>query len=169
MRPQPGEYAPYYQKYIDQVPEGDLINLLTTAQSDTIAFLQNMPPDKWDYRYAENKWSVRELLLHLIDAERIFAYRALRIARNDQTPLPGFDENTYVPASNAVNRSWHSLIAEYAAVRKATIELFRHFTPEMWQHTGTASNAPIAALALGFITYGHEKHHLHVLKTKYLV
>lgn len=167
-RPQPGEYALFYQKYIDQVPEGDIIQLLISAKAEMIAFLQTFPPEKWDYRYAEGKWSSREALLHIIDTERIFTYRALRIARNDQTPLPGFEQNEYVPASNAGNRSWNSLITEYVAVRESTIQLFQNFTPEMWQHTGTASNNPINALALAHITYGHERHHLNIFKASYL-
>lgn len=168
MRPQPGEYAPYYQKYIDRVPVGEIVGLLEAAKVEMIAFLQAFPPDKWNYRYAEGKWSSREALLHIIDTERIFSYRALRVARNDQTLLPGFDQNAYVPASNADNRSWQSLLTEYVAVREATIQLFKNFTPEMWQHTGIASTFPISALALAHITYGHERHHLFIFKEHYL-
>ncbi len=167
MKPQPGDFAAFYQKYIDQVPEGEIVTLLTAAKSEMLTFLQNVPPDKWDYHYAEGKWSVREVLLHMMDAERIFTYRALRIARNDQTPLPGFDQDAYVPTSNASNRSWASIISEYMAVRESSIQLFVNFIPEMWQNTGVASNHPITALALAHITYGHERHHLNLFKEKY--
>lgn len=168
MRPQPGDAAPYFQKYIDLVPGGDIVQLLQEAKMDMIALLQALPPEKWDFRYAEGKWSVREMILHMIDTERIFTYRALRIARNDQTPLPGFEQDDYIPFSNATNRSWNSLISEYVAVREATIQLFKNFTPEMWQHTGTASNNTISVLALAYVTCGHERHHLNVLNDKYL-
>lgn len=168
MRPQPGDAAPYFQKYINLVPEGDTVQMLTQAKADMTAFWQALPPDKWDFRYAEGKWSIREMLLHLIDTERIFTYRALRIARNDQTPLPGFEQDDYVPFSNANNRSWDSLLSEYVAVREATIQLFKNFTPEMWQHTGTSSNNTISVLALAYVTAGHERHHLNVLREKYL-
>lgn len=168
MRPQATDFSPYFKRYIDLVPDGDLVQLLIQAKADTTALLQTLPPDKWDFRYAEDKWSIREMLLHVIDTERIFTYRALRIARNDKTPLPGFEQDDYVPFSNATNRSWSSLISEYIAVREATIELFKNFTPEMWQHTGIASNNNVTTLALGYITAGHERHHLNVLKDKYL-
>lgn len=168
MRPQTGDFAPNFHTYIDLVPEGDIVTLLTQAKTKVIALLQALPPEKWDFRYAEGKWSVREMLLHIIDTERIFTYRALRIARNDQTPLPGFEQDDYVPFSNANNRSWNSLIAEYEAVREATIQLFKNFTPEMWQHTGTSSNKHISVLALAYVTAGHEIHHLNVLNNKYL-
>ncbi len=168
MKPQPGDYGPFYQKYIDLSPEGEVVQNLAKAKEECLALLQTLPPDKWDYRYAEGKWSVREAVLHMIDTERIFTYRALRVARNDQTPLPSFDQDAYVPASNASNRSWDSLISEYVAVREATIQLFKNFTPKMWQHTGTASNYSISALALAHITCGHERHHINILKERYL-
>lgn len=169
MKPQPGDYPPFYQPYLDRVPEGDIVELLTQAKAEMLVFLQTLPPDKWDHRYAEGKWSIREVMLHIIDAERIFTYRALRIARNDQTPLPGFDQDKYVPASNATNRSWDSIIREYMAVREATIQLFKYFIPEMWQNSGIASNKPITTLALAHITYGHERHHFIIMKDRYLV
>lgn len=168
MRPQPSDAAPYFQRYIDLVPDGDIVQLLTQAKAVMTALLQSLPPDKWDFRYAAGKWSIREMLLHIIDTERIFTYRALRIARNDQTPLPGFEQDDYVTFSNASNRSWSSLISEYLAVREASIQLFKNFTPEMWQHTGTASNNNVSVLALAYMTAGHELHHLNVLKDKYL-
>lgn len=168
MKPLPADYASFYQKYVNLVPQGDIVALLQQSKDEMLAFLQTLEPSKWDFRYAEGKWSVRELLLHMIDTERIFSYRALRIARNDQTPLPGFDQDTYVPFSNATNRSWTSLISEYAAVREATIQLYNNFTPEMWQHTGISNHHPISTLALAHITYGHERHHLNVLQQKYL-
>ncbi|MFN7118133.1 MAG: DinB family protein [Saprospiraceae bacterium] len=168
MRPQPGDFAPFYQKYIDLVPDGDIVELLIQAKDELIALLQAIPPNKWDYRYAEDKWSIREVMLHLIDSERIFAYRALRIARNDRTPLSGFDQDAYVPASNAANRSWDSIISEYIAVRDASIQLYKNFIPEMWQNTGSANNNPVTVLALAYIIYGHERNHLKIFHERYL-
>lgn len=169
MKPQPGDYAPFYQKYVELVPDENIVQLLAQAKAEVIGFLQNLPPDKWDYRYAEGKWSIREVMLHLMDSERIFTYRALRIARNDETPMAGFDQDAYVPNSNAVNRSWESIISEYAAVRESSIQLFGNFIPEMWQNTGLANNYSVSALALAYITYGHERHHLKVIQDRYLV
>ena len=125
------------------------------------------PENKWHYRYEEGKWHVKELLGHLCDAERIFSTRALRFARNDQTPLPGFEQNDYVPESNVEHRSVPDLLEEYALLRNATIKLFENLTPEMLQRQGTASGWPITVKAIGFVIVGHEKHHQNIFHERY--
>ncbi len=167
-RPQAHEYGAYYHTYISKVENDDVLHALQEGQRFTLDFFKNLPLEKWDFRYAPGKWSVKELLQHVIDGERIFAYRALRIARNDKTPLPGFNENEYADASHADQRTPSSLLAEYEAVRAATLHLFQHFTEEDLGRIGTASNFPASPLAIGFIIAGHEKHHIGVIKERYL-
>ena len=123
---------------------------------------------KHEFRYAEGKWTIKDIILHLIDAERIFAYRALRIARNDNTALPGFEENDYVVAANANNREYESLLAEYETVRNATISLFETFSSEDLLRLGTASNNSVSVRAIGYIMLGHELHHKNVILERYL-
>ena len=167
-RPSPNEYGAYYDTYISKVEQDDFLQALAEGKAATAAFFRSLPEEKWDHRYAPGKWSVKELLQHLIDAERVFSYRALRIARNDMTPLPGFDENEYAPASKAALRSPSSLLAEYEAVREATIHLFMHLDGEALSRIGTASNHPVSPLAAAFIIAGHELHHVGVIKERYL-
>ena len=124
--------------------------------------------DKFDYRYAEGKWTIKDIIQHIIDAERIFSYRALRISRNDQTPLPGFEENSYVMQTNANARSIQQLLTEMAALRQSTLLLFKSFTLEQLQLIGTASDNPISVRAIGFIMIGHQKHHQRIFKERYL-
>ena len=167
-RPESKEYNPYYETYIGKVGEGDILSILS-QQSQTIpAFFKGLAADRWDYRYANGKWTIKEVIQHVIDTERIFAYRALRVARQDQTPLPGFEENDYVPTSFANDRSRAELLADYKAVRQATVSLFDSFRDDMLFQMGTASNSPISVRALGFITIGHENHHCQVIKERYL-
>uniref|UniRef100_UPI00404A2B8D DinB family protein n=1 Tax=Gelidibacter sp. TaxID=2018083 RepID=UPI00404A2B8D len=162
------EYNPFYQTYINKAQNVDLKRGLRQSFETVIEFLNTIPEDKLEYRYADGKWTIKEVIQHIIDAERIFAYRALRIARQDQTPLPGFEENDYVPASFANDRSRDELLSDYKAVREATISLFDSFTDAMLLQIGTASNSPISVRALGFITIGHENHHCQVIKERYL-
>jgi uncharacterized damage-inducible protein DinB len=167
-RPNENDFAPYYGRYIAQVNEEDITNAISNQDNIIESFLKSISADKWNYAYAEGKWTVKELVQHIIDAERIFAYRALRIARKDETPLPGFDENTYAPVSEAGRRSSSELIEEFLAVRKSTELLFKSFTDEMLQQRGTASNQPVTPNALGFITVGHFYHHKNILEERYL-
>lgn len=167
-RPNENDFAPYYGRYIAQVNENDIAAAFANQHALIESSLNAVPADKWDYAYAEGKWTIKEVVQHMIDAERIFAYRALRIARKDETPLPGFDENTYAPASEAGRRTAAELIEEFVTVRKTTELLFRSFTNEMLQHKGTASNQPISVNALGFITLGHFYHHKNILEERYL-
>jgi uncharacterized damage-inducible protein DinB len=162
------EYNPYYQSYINKTTVLDLKTGLKANKENVVFFLRSIPENKLDYRYTEGKWTIKEILLHIIDTERIFAYRALRIARKDQTPLPGFEQDDYVPESNANLRSFENLLDEYKAVREATITLFNTFGDDVLILTGTASNSPVSVRAMGFIIIGHENHHCDVIKERYL-
>lgn len=167
----PNEYASYYQTYIDAVPkESDLFDELEISMHRTVQFVQDIPMDKFDYRYAEGKWTIKEILQHLIDAERIFAYRALRFSRNDQTPLPGFDENSYADVVNPVANKRHlkDLLTEFTSVRHATITLFKSFTEEDLLKVGTASENKMSVRAVGFVIIGHQNHHKKVFTERYL-
>lgn len=158
----------FYHAYVNRVEDGDLVKALQRSDEDTRSLLETIPEEKWPFRYAEGKWSIREMVQHLIDAERIFAYRALCIARGEKASLPGFDENAYARNSNADSRSKESLLKEWTVVRKATILLFTSFTEEQIALTGTANNNPISVAAIGFISAGHALHHLHILRERYL-
>ncbi len=166
---QPGEYAHYYADYISQVSEEySLIEELEISVHRLIKFVQNIPLDKFDYRYAEGKWTIKDILQHLIDAERIFAYRALRFGRNDLTPLASFDENDYVEMANANSRSIQDLLTELLVVRQATLALFKSFSEAELMRIGTASNNPMSVRALGFVIIGHQNHHQRVFQERYL-
>lgn len=162
------EYVTYYKPYIEALGEVDLLNELEHSFIPFIDFLNTIPTEKLEYRYAEGKWTIKDIVQHLIDAERIFAYRALRIARKDQTPLPGFEENEYVETAFANNRTMEDLMEEFAIVRKATLSLFKTFTEEQLMNMGTASEKPVSVRAIGFITLGHQKHHEKIIKERYL-
>lgn len=167
-RPAEGEFHPYYGTYIGKVSGNDALMTLEVQLSDTPRFIERFPLEKEEYRYAENKWTPKEIFLHLIDAERVFAYRALRIARGDETPLSGFDQDQYVPESNANQRSLESIAEEYTAVRKASIELLRNLREEQLLRKGVANNSPISVRALAYIMAGHENHHMGVIRERYL-
>ena len=163
------EYAVHYIPYITAVSdEYSLIEELEISVHRLIKFVQNIPMDKFDYRYAEGKWTIKDILLHLIDAERIFAYRALRFARHDKTPLASFDENIYVDVAHANQRSIQDLLGELAVVRQATLSLFKSFSEEDLLRTGIASNNPMSVRALGFVIIGHQNHHQRVFEERYL-
>ncbi len=167
-RPQSGEYLPYYAQYISKVNGGDLFAVMQATHRETQTLLGSLSDEQLQYRYAEGKWTIKDIVGHLIDAERIFAYRALRFARKDATDLAGFDENSYVPTSNANERSIHDLLAEFTVVRAATFALFKSFSEEMLTLSGTANNNPISVRALAYIIGGHEIHHLAVIKERYI-
>lgn len=162
------EYGPYYKGYIDLAGNDLLITGLTKSMYRHLNLFSSISEDKMNYAYAEGKWTIKELIVHLIDCERVFAYRALRCARNDKTDLPGFDQDDYVTTSEANNRSKASLIEEYESVRKSTIAMFRSFTDEMLTQVGTANGNPMSPRALGFIIIGHEKHHAKIIRERYL-
>jgi uncharacterized damage-inducible protein DinB len=162
------EYASFYAPYLNALGAVHLIEELEISLHDFIRFVQNIPMDKFDYRYAEGKWNIKEIIQHVIDTERIFAYRALRISRDDQTPLPGFDENYYVDHTEATKRSIQDLLTEFSAVRHANLYLFKSFSKEQLERMGIASNAAVSVRAIGFILIGHQKHHLKVFQERYL-
>ena len=167
-RPTETEHGSYYQKYINLAEGTDIISSLESSREVFLTFLNELPVDKWDYSYKRGKWTVKETVLHLLDTERIFAYRALRIARKDSTDLPGFDQNDFVPASDAKNRSTASVIEEFLAVRNASIQLFKNLPLEAFEQIGTASENPLSPLAAAFIIVGHQQHHLNLFVERYL-
>lgn len=158
----------FYVGYYRESGAGEIIDILKIQQKDTYQFVLSIPSSKLHFAYADGKWTVSEVLLHLIDVERLFAARALRFARNDNAPLPGFDENKYVPYSNAVNRTLQSLADEYQAVREATVQLFLNFNDEMKSRTGFASGVEISVETIGRTIPGHEIHHKRVIIERYL-
>ncbi|MDZ4865047.1 MAG: DinB family protein [Gemmatimonadota bacterium] len=166
--PAPDEYAPYYGQYISEAPGDDALSVLSASRATTAALLAAIPAAKAGYRYAAGKWTVREVVGHLSDTERIFCYRLLRIARGDMTPLASFDENVYVPEGRFEERSIADVAAEFATVRDATLSLLRSLDPARLERRGIASNKPVSARALAWITAGHELHHVRVLQEKYL-
>jgi len=166
-RPSAGEHAPYYGKYIALVPDGDVVSVLRDQSAETVRLLRNLSPGKADYAYAPGKWTVKEVVGHVIDAERIFAYRALRFARGDKTELAGFDENTYVPAGQFGLRTMNDLLDEFEVVRASTIQLARHLDAEALDRRGTASQNPVSVRALLYIIAGHERHHVALLRERY--
>jgi uncharacterized damage-inducible protein DinB len=167
-RPVAGEYQPYYEKYVSRVPDGDFVEILARQADETLAMLRELPDNAADKAYAEGKWSVKEVVGHVCDSERIFGYRLLRIGRGDQTPMEGFDENSYAPAGEFNGRTLASLLEEFAAVRAATITLVAGMPTEGWSRIGTANNAPVSARAIAYIIAGHELHHREILMTRYV-
>ncbi|MEO8636778.1 MAG: DinB family protein [Gemmatimonadales bacterium] len=168
IRPAADEFASSYGQYISQVPGDDALPVLIASRAKTAALLAGIPATRAGYRYAEGKWTVREVIGHLADAERIFSYRMLRIARGDATPLAGFDENRYVPEGRFEERPLAEIAAELAAVRDATLALARGLDAGRLVRRGVASGKPVSARALAWIIAGHELHHLRVLGEKYL-
>jgi uncharacterized damage-inducible protein DinB len=167
-RPGPDEYAPYYGTYVDKVPGTDALARLVAQRSSTAGQLAAIPEGMASYRYAPGKWSLREVVGHLADAERIFAYRLLRIARGDATPLASFDENVYVPEGRFERRPLTEVAAEFAAVRESTLALIRGLDEELLARMGVASTKPVSARALAYIIAGHEIHHMGVIDARYL-
>lgn len=162
------EYSAFNATYIKALENVELLEELEISLHDFIKFVQNIPLDKFDYRYAEGKWTIKDIIQHIIDAERIFAYRALRISRNDQTPLPGFEENEYVENTNANSRGLQELLTEFSAVRHSNLFLFKSFSEEQLTRMGIASNHPVSVRALGFLMIGHQKHHQRIFQERYL-
>lgn len=162
------EYPIYFLKYINLSGYVNLQEELEICLHKFIKFVQNIPLDKFDYRYAEGKWTIKEIIQHIIDTERIFAYRALRISRNDKTLLPGFNENDYVDNSFGNLRSIQDLLTEMSVVRHATLSLFKSFSQEQLLRIGTVSDKQISVRAIGFIIIGHQKHHQMIFEERYL-
>jgi uncharacterized damage-inducible protein DinB len=162
------EYAPFYASYIKALGKVELFEVLATSSEELITSLQNLSEEKLVFRYEEGKWTIKELIQHIIDAERVLSYRALRFSRNDATDLPGFDEDWYVANSNGNDRNLSDLLNEFSHLRNATIALFKSFTSEMFLMTGSANNSDMSVRALGFIIAGHQIHHLNIIKERYL-
>ena len=162
------EYSNFNATYIKAAANVELIEESEICLHEFLRFVQNIPMDKFDYRYAEGKWTIKDIIQHVIDTERIFAYRALRISRNDTTPLPGFEENDYVENTDANSRSIQELLTEFSAVRHSNILMFKSFSEEQLTRMGIASNHPISVRAIGFLIIGHQNHHQRVFQERYL-
>lgn len=167
-RPTTGDAAPFYFTYIDKVPEGDVLAILAAGVAETRRVLAGIAPDRELHRYAPGKWTIREVVGHVIDAERVFGYRAFHVARGDASPLPGMDQDDYAASSGAGRRPLAELLDELDLLRRAHLALFRSLDADAWEHTGTASGMAIRARALPFILAGHEIHHRGVLAERYL-
>jgi uncharacterized damage-inducible protein DinB len=158
----------FYRGYVNNVKDHDMYEALRTSNKQALDLVRSIPEANGEFRYAPGKWSIKELLCHMMDTERIFAYRALRFARKDKTPLPGFEENDYAPEANAHAKSIKEIADQMERLRQTTIDLFEGFTPEMLQRKGIASNSELSVVNLGFIIPGHETHHRKVLQERYL-
>jgi hypothetical protein len=170
QKPEPSEYSPYFQSYIDLVENGDFPKLLALNKKDVIAFFGNIPEDRHNYKYAEGKWTIKEVLMHIVDTERVFSYRALACARGEKASLPSMDEKLYVENANAPIRTLKSLINEFDIVRENSLELFEHIPDAKSKVLGIIDNRhPITARALGYLLIGHALHHLNVIRERYLL
>ena len=167
-RPESGEFAEYYGKYIAKVPGTDVPGVLESERVQMSRLLAGRSEGDGDFRYAPDKWTIKEILGHVIDAERIFTYRALRIGRGDETPLASFEQDDYVKNGGFAARTLADLVEEFDAVRGASISLFRSFDDAAWGRRGVASQKPVTVRALGFITAGHQIHHRMILEESYL-
>lgn len=167
-RPDTAEYPEYYHTYISKTSGDDIVSLLRNGLQEVEALIKDLPADKLDFRYQSGKWTIKEILVHLMDAERIFSYRALRFSRGDKTGLPGFDEDEYVPNSEASERSAESILSEYRALRMSTIAFFENMTLNMLTRSGFANGQEISVRSLAYIIPGHEIHHLAVIRERYL-
>ncbi len=166
-RPNPDEYSDYYHNYIALINKPNVIEALIQQGQQLYALIQQLTEEEANHRYADNKWSVKEIIGHLVDTERIMAYRALCISRGEQVPLRGYDHNSYVEKADFGNRSLQSLSTEYDALRNANISMFSSFSKEQIQRTGIANNQKVSVRALAYIIAGHEKHHVNILEEKY--
>ena len=168
MRPGPEDYAPYYENYINLIQGEDILKILNDQSKKTQDVLNSFSEHKGNYRYADGKWTVKEVVGHLLDTERVFAYRALCIARGEKKSLPGFDQNDYVKEGNFNSRELFELNYEFRLLRESNLLMFRSLTPEMLKKRGFASETSVTVLAILFMIAGHEKHHMNVLRDKYL-
>lgn len=166
-RPLPREYGEYYHRYINLVPEDELSLSFSNQTANTLQFLEEIPESKLNYAYAPGKWTVKQVLQHLSDAERIFAYRALRFARKDGTPLASFEEDDYADAARVDHLNWADMIAEFRTIRSSTEYFFRSLNEEELGRFGKASGVDITVRSLGFIAIGHALHHQNILKERY--
>jgi DinB superfamily len=166
-KPPPGEYAPYYERYISLAPDHDILEAIEQQRRDTILLLSCRDERDGDYRYAPDKWNVKEVLGHVNDSERVFAYRALRISRNDSTPMEGFEQDDYVRNAPFASGPLAALIEDFIAVRRATVSLLRNLDEAAWLRRGVANKNEVSVRALAWIIAGHELHHRRILEEKY--
>jgi uncharacterized damage-inducible protein DinB len=166
-RPADGEFAPFYGRYIALVPGSEILAVLKQQAEETINMLDSRKESDGNLRYAPDKWTVKEILGHLVDGERVFGYRALRVARADQTPMEGFEQDDWVRHGSFAQRSLAGLIEEFRTVRASTLSLLENLPQEAWTRTGTANNNKVSVRALAYIIAGHELHHRRILQEKY--
>jgi hypothetical protein len=167
-RPAAGEYLEYYGRYIALVPENDALEALERSQAEVLPFLRGLSEAQGQLRYAPDKWSIKQMLGHVADSELVLVYRALRIARADQTPLPGFDENDYVKAATFDRQPYSELVDRLESEQRATLAMFRGLDAEAWTRTGVANNHVISVRALAYIIAGHARHHRNIIRERYL-
>jgi hypothetical protein len=168
IRPDTTEYAPYYEKYVSLVSETNIIGALESQLEETLNLIRGLSEEQAMHRYAPDKWSIKEVIGHIIDGERIFAYRALRFSRNDKQKLPGFDQDDFMQYADFDSRSMADLAEEFELSRRANILMFKSFSEEVWTRRGIASEAEVSVRGLAYIMAGHERHHVRILKERYL-
>jgi hypothetical protein len=168
IRPEPTEYAPYYERYIAQVRESDAVDALEAQRAEMMAFLRGLGETQGTLRYAPGKWSVKQALGHVLDAERVFAYRALRFARADRTPLPGFDENVFAQEAPYDALPLATIVRDFDTTRQSTLALFRSFDEAAWPRRGVANEVEMSVRAVAYVIAGHARHHMNVLRERYL-
>jgi hypothetical protein len=168
IKPADDEFAPFYAGYVKRAADGDVVETMDTQLSETLALLRSLPESMGDRTYAPGKWTIREIIGHLSDAERVFSYRALRFSRGDTAPVEGFDEDKYVANGGFSKRTLDDLLGEFEHLRRSSIHLFAGLPEEGFSMRGTASGREISVRALAFVLPGHEAHHLDVLRTRYL-
>jgi hypothetical protein len=167
-KPGPEEYPEWAAYEIDLAPYDDLLYGLQYAFDQALPLLENLSPADLSYRYAPGKWSIKQMWQHVMDVERVFTYRAMRYARQDETVLSGFDQNRYAELSRADEREWPDMLREYVSIRTSGIELFKSFTPEMFLHRGTAGRSTMTVRSVGYLMIGHPEHHLNIIRDRYL-
>jgi hypothetical protein len=167
-RPQPAEYDPYYQKYVGLVPEDEIVPALDGQTDELDKLFDRVPEEKGTFAYADGKWTLKEVLSHLIDGERMFAYRVFRIARGDKTPIEGFEQDGYIENSHANRRTFSELLNEFRLLREANVLFFKNLETGDWVRTGTANNVEISVRSLAWIMVGHIRHHTAILRERYL-
>lgn len=166
-RPESTEYAPYYEKYVSLVPEAEILGVLESQLSEIKSLISAVPADREQHRYGEGKWSVRDVLGHLTDGERIFGWRAFCFSRGEKAPLPSFDENDYVAESGYDRQSLAVLLEEFETVRRSNLAFLRQLDAARWVRTGTASGKPVSVRALAYMMVGHVRHHVSILRQRY--
>ena len=168
QRPKKGDYAEYYEKYISEIKGSNIHKILESQLSEAIVFLKSIPEEKGEYRYTEGKWTIKEVIGHITDTERVFAYRAMCFARGEKNALPGFDQDNYVKGGKFNSKPMGDLINEFRLLRESNLVLFKSFDEEMLSLEGYVNQNRVTVTALLFIVAGHAQHHLKILKEKYL-